>query len=58
MPMACIPAAVADRMARLADDAVLRLRMAIAARARAEAHDAAAYSHTLAALLDRLPAVR
>ncbi|TWT05751.1 glycosyltransferase family 4 protein [Reyranella sp. CPCC 100927] len=48
-------AAVADRMARLADDPALRQRMARAARGRAQAHDATAYSRNLAALLDRLP---
>ncbi len=47
-------AAVADRLARLADDPALRRRMGRAARARAEAHDAAAYAARLAALLDRL----
>ncbi|HEX2887130.1 glycosyltransferase family 4 protein [Vineibacter terrae] len=51
-------AALADRMARLADDATLRQRMAAAARARAEAHDAAAYGRSLAALLDALPSTR
>jgi glycosyltransferase involved in cell wall biosynthesis len=47
-------AAVADRLARLADDAGLRRRMGAAARALAEAHDAAAYGGALAALLDRM----
>jgi len=47
-------AAVADRLARLADDPALRQRMGAAARARAEAHDAAAYAARLGALLDRL----
>lgn len=47
-------AAVADRMARLADDPALLARMSSAARSRAEAHDAAAYSRNLETLLDRL----
>ena len=47
-------AAVADRLARLADDPALRRRMATAARIRAEAHDAHAYAMKLGALLDRL----
>ncbi|MGE0422882.1 MAG: glycosyltransferase family 4 protein [Reyranellaceae bacterium] len=47
-------AAVADRLALLADDPTLRRRMAAAARTRAEAHDAAAYAARLGALLDRL----
>ncbi|MCW5748341.1 MAG: glycosyltransferase family 4 protein [Alphaproteobacteria bacterium] len=48
------PDAVADRLARLADDPALRRRMAVAARTRAEAHDAAAYARALSALLDRV----
>lgn len=47
-------AAVADRLARLADDADLRRRMGAAARQRAEAHDATAYAARLGGLLDRL----
>ncbi len=47
-------AAVADRLARLADDPVLRQRMGAAARTRAEDHDAPAYAARLSALLDRL----
>lgn len=47
-------AAVADRIARLADDAALRRRMATASRALAEAHDGRAYSRALSALLDRV----
>lgn len=46
--------AIADRLARLADDGELRRRMAAAARTRAETHDAAAYAARLGALLDRL----
>ncbi|HJQ60557.1 MAG TPA: glycosyltransferase family 4 protein [Vineibacter sp.] len=46
--------AVADRLARLADQAALRQQMGAAARARAEAHDFAAYRANLAGLLDRL----
>ena len=47
-------AAVADRLARLADDPALRRRMGAAARERALAHDASAYAERLGALLDRL----
>lgn len=47
-------AAIAERLVRLADDTALRRRMGAAARARAEAHDAAAYAARLGALLDRL----
>lgn len=47
-------AAVADRLARLADDTALRHRMGVAGRARAEAHDGSAYAARLGALLDRL----
>jgi starch synthase len=46
--------AIADRLARLADDAELRCRMGAAARSRAEAHDATAYAARLGALLDQL----
>ncbi len=49
-------AALADRIARLADDASLRQRMAHAARVRAEAHDAATFSRAFATLLNNLPA--
>jgi glycosyltransferase involved in cell wall biosynthesis len=47
-------AAVADRLARLADDAALRRTMGAAARERAQAHDASAYAARLGGLLDRL----
>lgn len=47
-------AAIAARLARLADDATLRRRMATAARATAEAHDGGAYARKLSALLDRV----
>lgn len=46
--------AVAERLARLADDVGLRRRMGAAARERAEAHDSNAYAARLGALLDRL----
>ncbi len=46
--------ALAQRMARLADSAILRRQMGAAARACAEAHDAAAYGRALASLLDRV----
>lgn len=49
-------ATIADRLTRLADDAALRRRMGLAARARAEAHDASAYAARLGALLDGLKA--
>jgi glycosyltransferase involved in cell wall biosynthesis len=45
---------LADRMAHLVDNPGLRRRMSIAARALAEAHDAAAYGRDLESLLDRL----
>jgi len=46
--------ALADRMARLADDPTLRLEMGHAARARAEAHDFNAYRTEFSALIDRI----
>jgi glycosyltransferase involved in cell wall biosynthesis len=43
-----------DRIARLADDPVLRLEMGRAARTRAEAHDFNAYRREFSALIDRI----
>jgi len=50
-------AAIAERLARLLADPALRARMATAARARAEAHDLAAFGRSLAALVERLARV-
>lgn len=47
-------AAIADRLARLADDRALRERMAASARARAEAHDFAAYRAAFSGLIERV----
>jgi glycosyltransferase involved in cell wall biosynthesis len=47
-------AAIADRLAQLADDPALRARMAAAARARAEAHDFAAYRTAFSGLIERV----
>ncbi len=46
--------AIASRIAHLADDPALRLKMAQSARARAEAHDFAAYRSAFATLIDRI----